>query len=137
MRTRLQISEGSLQTESWYQKLDQESRDKYRQSGRNLMQGLATYLSSDQNEGNAEARSLGYEYATRGRSHDLNVSEATKAFLFFRNGLLSALLSVYETSAIRSPLVLSSMFQKIFAFTDEILVTLMETYQAFERSKSG
>jgi hypothetical protein len=29
------------------------------------------------------------------------------------------------------------MFEKITAFTDEILITLMETYQAFERSKNS
>lgn len=136
-RTRVRISEGSLKAETWYQKLDKEARDKYRQSGRHLMQGLVTYLSSDEEEAKAEARSLGYEYATRGRSYELNVSEATKAFLFFRNALLDALLSVYEAATIRSPFLMSTMFQKINAFTDQILLTLMETYQALDRSKNG
>lgn len=136
-QTRVKISEGSLNAESWYQKLDKEARDKYRQSGRNLMQGLVTYLSSNESEGRSEARSLGYEYATRGRRHDLDVSEATKAFLFFRNALLDSLLSVYESTAIRSPIILTGMFQKINSFTDQILITLMDTYQAFERSKNG
>jgi excisionase family DNA binding protein len=136
-RTRVSISEGSLEAESWYQKLDKQARDKYRQSGRHLMQGLVTYLSSDEEAASAEARSLGYEYATRGRSYDLNVADATKAFLFFRNALLDALLSVYEAAAISSPYLLSSMFQKITAFTDEILLTIMEIYQALNRSKNG
>jgi excisionase family DNA binding protein len=136
-RTRLKISEGSLEAESWYIKLDQDAREKYRQSGRHLMQGMVTYLASDEKEANAEARSLGYEYATRGRSYELNISETTRALLFFRNALLDALFSVYKDAAIRSPLLFNSMFQKINAFTDEILITLMETYQAFERSKNG
>lgn len=134
-RTRVQISEGRLEAESWYQKLDQDARDKYRQSGRHLMQGLIVYLSTDTDEANAEARSLGYEYANRGRSHGLNISDATQAFLFFRNTLLDALLSVYESAAIRSPDILSNLFRKINAFTDGILITLMETYEAFDRSR--
>ena len=134
-RTRIQISEGHLEEEAWYQKLDQDARQKYRQSGRHLMEGLFTYLSSDGDDADAEARSLGYEYATRGRRYGLSISDATQAFLFFRNTLLDALLAVYEAAVVRSPLVLSNMFRKINAFTDRILVTLMETYQAFERSK--
>ncbi len=135
-QTRIKISEGSLNAELWYQKLDQEARDKYRQSSRHLMRGLATYLSTDENEAKAEARSLGYEYATRGRRYELDVSDATKAFLFFRNSLIDSLFSVNVTSTIRSPLVLTKMLQKINAFTDEILITLLETYQAFDRSKN-
>lgn len=134
-RTRVQISEGHLEAQSWYQKLDQEAREKYRLSGRHLMQGLITYLSTDGDEADAEARSLGYEYATRGRRYGLNVSDATQAFLFFRNTLLDALLAVYEAAVVRSPVVLSSMFRKINTFTDRILITLMETYEAFDRSR--
>jgi len=134
-RLRVQISEGHLEAESWYQKLDWEARDKYRQSGRNLMQGLIAYLSSDGDEADAEARSLGYEYATRGRRYGLNISDATQAFLFFRNTLLDALLAVYEAAVVRSPVVLGNMFRKINAFTDGILITLMETYEAFDRAK--
>lgn len=134
-RTRIQISEGHLEAENWYQKLDQDARVKYRQSGRHLMQGLFAYLSTDGDDADAEARSLGYEYATRGRRYGLSISDATQAFLFFRNTLLDALLGVYESAVVRSPLVLSSMFRRINAFTDRILITLMETYQAFDRSK--
>jgi excisionase family DNA binding protein len=133
-RTRVQISEGRLEAEVWYQKLDQDAREKYRQSGRHLMQGLITFMSTDGDEADSEARSLGYEYATRGRHYALNVSDATQAFLFFRNTLLDALLSVYEAAIVSSPVALSGMFRKINAFTDRILITLMETYEALERS---
>jgi len=132
---RVQISESHLELEPWYQKLDQEARMKYRQSGRHLVQGLLTYLSSDAEEGDAEARSLGYEYATRGRRYELKISDATQAFLFFHNSLVDALLLLYENASINSPRALSSMVRKINAFTDRILLTIMETYEAFERSK--
>jgi len=132
---RVQVSESHLELEPWYQKLDGEARMKYRQSGRNLVQGLITFLSSDAEEGDAEARSLGYEYATRGRRYDLRISDATQAFLFFHNSLVDALLLLYENASISSPRVLSSMVRKINAFTDRILLTIMETYEAFERSK--
>ena len=108
---------------------------KYRQSGRNLVQGLITYISSNAEEGDAEARSLGYEYATRGRRNALSISDATQAFLFFRSSLVDALLLVYENASISSPKILSSMVRKINDFTDRILLTIMETFEAFNRSK--
>ena len=92
------------------------------------------YMASNDDEADAEARSLGYEYATRGRRYGLNVSDATQAFLFFRNALIDAMLGVYESAAVRSPVAVSGMFRKINAFTDRILVTLMETYAAFNRN---
>lgn len=131
--TRFQITEGHLEAESWYQKLDENARDQYRLSGRNIMQGLIAYLSADGEVAEAEARSLGYEYATRGRRHGLSMLDATQAFLFFRNTLLDAMLSVYEAAAVSSSQAWSDMFRKINAFTDSIMVTLMETYEAFER----
>lgn len=135
-RTRFHITEGHLQAEAWYQKLDENARSQYRLSGRNMMQGLLAYLSCDGSEAEAEARSLGYEYATRGRRHGLSVLDATQAFLFFRNTLLDAMLSVYEAASVSSSQAWSDMFRRINKYTDGILITLLETYQAFERGNA-
>lgn len=132
-RTRLQISEGRLESEAWYQKLDEEARAQYRQSGRNLLQGLVEYLSSDGEAAKAEARSLGYEYASRGWRYGLSCVEATHALLFFRTMLIESMLSVYESAAVRSPHAWSDMFRKVNAFTDQIQITLLETYEAYQR----
>ncbi|MFN2236824.1 MAG: helix-turn-helix domain-containing protein [Anaerolineales bacterium] len=131
--TRFHITEGHLQNENWYQKLDEDARIKYRLSGRNLMSGLLAYLSATGTEADAEARSLGYEYATRGRHYDLDILDATQAFLFFRNTLFEAMLAVYEAASINSSQAWSDMFRKVNSFTDKILTTLLETYQVFDR----
>lgn len=132
-RTRIQISEGHLESESWYQKLDDDAREQYRRSGRALLQGLAGSLATDGEGAEAEARSLGYEYASRGWRYGLSCSEATHAFLFFRNVLMDSMLAVYEAAAVNSPQAWSEMFRKINAFTDQIQITLLETYDAYQR----
>lgn len=132
-RTRIQISEGRLESEEWYQKLDDDAREQYRRSGRALLQGLAGYLADDGESAEAEARSLGYEYASRGWRYGLSCSQATHAFLFFRNVLMDSMLAVYEAAAVNSPQAWSDMFRKIGAFTDQILITLLETYDAYQR----
>jgi excisionase family DNA binding protein len=132
-RIRIQIGEGHLESETWYQKLDENARNKYRISGRALLQGLSGYLASDGDVSDADARSLGYEYASRGWRHGLSSAEATQAFLFFRNVLLDSMYAVFEAAAVQSPHAWSDMFRKINTFTDHIQITLLETYDAYQR----
>lgn len=131
--TRVQISEGALESQDWYKKLDVSAREEYARSGRKLMQGLNKFLASEELVGQAEARAMGYDYATLGRRHGLDSVEATRAFLFFRNALQEALLASYEEAAIRSAEAWADMARKMDAFTNQILLSLLETYQALRK----
>lgn len=135
-RTRLEISEGHLANEGWYQKLSIEARDQYRQSGRSLMFGLINYLANDGALTDAEPRSLGYEYASRGWRCGLSSVEAANAFLFFRNLLIDSMLGFYENAGVRSPQAWADMVRKLNIFTDQIMLTLLETYEAYQRGAS-
>ncbi|MDO9128943.1 MAG: helix-turn-helix domain-containing protein [Anaerolineales bacterium] len=134
VRMRFQIGEGHLEAQPWYQKLDNEARLQYRQSGSGLMQGLANCLASQGEEAIAEARSFGYEYASRGRRYNLSHIEAAQAFLFFRNILLQAMIAVYQETRIPTGAAWGEMLHKVHAFTDQIMLSLLETYQAFENN---
>ncbi len=131
--TRVQISEGRLASEAWYQKLDEDARAQYRTSGRTLMQGLVTFMHSQVEGAGQEAEALGYEYASIGRRFGLSSVEAATAFMFFRGMLIESMLGVYEAAAVRSPHAWSSMFRKINLFTDRILMKILDTYEAYER----
>jgi excisionase family DNA binding protein len=129
---RMQIADGRLEAEPWYQKLDQAARTQYRMSGASLVRGLMTYLMSESGDGTAEAYALGYEYASRARRYALSNVDATQAFLFFRNTLLEALVNAYEEARVPPGLAWGRMLNKIHTFTDLILVHLLETYNIFE-----
>ena len=131
--TRMQIGEGRLESEGWYQKLDEEARNQYRRSGRALLQGLVGYLAGEETVAGAEARSLGYEYASRGWRNGLTAAEATRALQFFRSVLLESMLTVYSAASVYSPSAWSDMFTKVTEFTDQIQLTLLETYEAYQR----
>lgn len=134
-RTRLEISEGTMADQEWYQKLTPESRDQYRMSGRSLLQGLISYLSdgTGQEAANAEARSLGYEYASRGQHSGLTAVEAVSAFLFFRNVLFDAMVKFYDETGITSSQTWSQMVGRTQSFTDRILLTIIDTYQMLQK----
>jgi excisionase family DNA binding protein len=132
--TRMQISEGRLNAESWYAKLDDKARAQYRKSSRSLMQGLIGYLAVEKQAGGAEAQALGYEYASFGYRYGLSVTEAVSAFLFFRNLLMESMMTDYVAASVRSPIAWSDMFRKMTNFTDQIMLTLLETYEAYHRN---
>jgi excisionase family DNA binding protein len=131
--TRFQIGEGRLNSESWYSKLDEEARRQYRESGRALLRGMISAISSSGRPDMTEAEALGYEYASRGNRYNLSSVDATHAFLFFRNVLLESTLSAFEAASVRSPHAWSAMFRRITEFTDCILVKLLETYELYQR----
>ncbi len=128
---RMQISEGRLEAESWYQKLDDEARMQYRMSARSLFQGLMTYMSTEGADAANEAYAIGYEYASRARRYNLSYVDAARAFLFFRDTLIESLIKVYSDANIPARRS-TEMYTKIHTFTDEILISLLETYRKLE-----
>jgi excisionase family DNA binding protein len=130
---RMHISEGHLEAEVWYQKLDAEARGQYRESARTLFQGLVHYLASGGDDGKSEAHSIGYEYASRARRFGLNSVDAARAFLFFRNALLESVIEVYREANVPSGNAWGEILHGVNAFTDMILLHLLETYQAMEK----
>ena len=130
--TRGLLSEGTLNKEEWYGKLDHQAREAYAKSGRKIMQGLSKFLASDKTVAKAEARGVGYQYAILGRRHDLSALEATQAFIFFRKALQESLLHAYEDAAIHSPQAWANMSRKVNNFADEVLLSLLSTYQSLE-----
>jgi excisionase family DNA binding protein len=133
---RIRVAEGQLESEAWYQKLDEAARDQYRRSGMVLVQGLLAYLSSNGDQAKSEAHALGYEYASRAHRCELNSLEAVQAFLFFRNTLIEAIIEVYQGANIPSSEAWGEMLRKLHDFTDLILLHLLETYQSMGTGKA-
>jgi excisionase family DNA binding protein len=134
---RMQVTEGHLEAEAWYQKLDEEARAQYRQSARSLFQGLMNYLATTSDDAASEAFAVGYEYASRARRYNLSYVDATRAFLFFRNVLLESVMKVYSDANIPSGKAWEEMLGKVHTFTDQILISLLDTFKALETNSNG
>lgn len=129
---RMQIGEGKLESEPWYAKLDEHARAQYRQSGILLVRGLMAYMASEDPSDDNESYALGYEYASRGHRYGLRAVEAAHAFLFFRNTLLEAFFAAYDQARVPPGAAWGRMLSKMHAFTDKILLHLLETYDLME-----
>jgi excisionase family DNA binding protein len=132
-QVRIQVAEGKLESERWYQKLDSEARSQYRLSGNSLARGMMNYLITQGSDGLSEAHSIGYEYASRAHRYGLNSAEATQAYLFFRNTLIEGIMQVFIDANVPSRDALA-MFTKLNTFADQILLALLETYEAFKEA---
>ncbi len=127
---RVRIAEGQLEAEGWYQKLDDEARMQYRQSAHSLFQGLIAFISTAGENSGSEAHAIGFEYASRARRYELSYAEAAQAFLFFRNTLIESVVNAYREANVPFDI----MLHRMHIFTDEILVSLLQTYQTLEQS---
>ncbi len=130
---RMQISEGRLQVESWYQKLDEDARAQYRLSSRSLFHGMMIYMTSNGADAESEAYAIGYEYASRAHRYSLSYVDAARAFLFFRDTLIESVIKVCNDAKMPASQA-SQMYRKIHTFTDEILISLLQTYQTLEKA---
>jgi excisionase family DNA binding protein len=128
---RMQISEGRLQAEIWYKKLDEDARVQYRMSARSLFHGLMTYVATNGVEAENEAYAIGYEYASRAHRYSLSYVDAARAFLFFRDTLIESVIKVYREANVPSGQT-ADMFHKMHKFTDDILISLLQTYESLE-----
>lgn len=131
---RVQVAEGRLEEEAWYLKLDEEARSQYRLSGGVLARGLMNFLTEENDGESDEARSLGYEYASRAKRYELNSAEATRAFLFFRNMLFEAVMRQLADSNISSKDAWH-LLSRVIAFTDQIQLALLETFLSYENPR--
>jgi len=140
-QVRMQADEGVFAKQAWYQKLTPEVREQYRRSGQQMLRSLWRCLMSPENDQQkqddniaAEARALGYEYATRARQAGLSVTEALTAFIFFADTLLSAILEVIEGSNAPSPHIWVAVLRKTKTFITQTAATMMEIYEAYEQN---
>lgn len=133
---RIHIAEGRLEAEAWYRKLNEEARVQYRQSGGMLARGLMNYLAADDEGATSEARSLGYEYASRAQRYELNSVEAISAFLFFRNMLIEAVMRQFADANVPSADAWV-LLSRVITFTDQIQLSLLETFDSYQEIRHG
>ena len=127
---RVQIAEANLQAEGWYQKLDEAARADYRSTARQLFHGLMASLAAGDEQATLESQAIGRDYAARARKYGLDAVDATRALLFFRNALIESMMKVYREANVLSGGAWEQMLHQLHGFTDEILISLLESYRA-------
>lgn len=125
-RTRLELTNGRLDTESWYTRLDEDAKQQHRMLGRELLGALIQYLSSDNSESVLnDGRDIGMQYAALAHDLRLSVSDATRAFLMFRDVLMESLVQISSLQGTRRPQEMVAIHRQVSLFTNEVLAAML------------
>jgi excisionase family DNA binding protein len=132
-RTRLQMAEGRLAETAWYQRFDEVRRRELREAGRGQLRLLLRYLAdegpADPAAIPAEVADLGRAYERLGREAGLSLAETVSVYLYFRDFLYDSVIDVYQASGQRAAREWARMHRRIAAFTNAILLALLEAHQ--------
>lgn len=123
-RARMESSDGRLETEAWYARLDEDARQRHRALGRDLMLLLRRHL---EDPGPAspptEAVELGARYAALARGEGMSVSEAMRAFLLFKEMVAGGIRQLAGL-----PGQVADLDRRADLFVNEVLIAMVETY---------
>lgn len=135
-RTRMQMAEGRLKDQGWYARLDEARRHEFRESGRRLLGALLHYLGED-GEAAPEVVAIGCEYERLGRTAGLSLGETVRLFQFFADFLYDSVVDVYQASGFRAAREWAQMHRRVAAFTNAVLLALIEAHQPAMEPPAG
>jgi hypothetical protein len=115
----------------WLAGHDEEARRAHRELGRRLLQEIARAAPAPElsDAARAGAGSIGREYAALSMGRSLSLSEAVRAFLFFRDTLVDALV---QMAGALEPIAAPSwqaVHHQLSAFLNEVLIALVQVYE--------
>ncbi|MEZ4592633.1 MAG: helix-turn-helix domain-containing protein [Chloroflexota bacterium] len=130
-RARLELTDGALNDETWYQRLDDAARQQLRQIGHHLIQLFQQYLTqaTPLPAARAEARKIGQQYERLGRESGLSLAETTRAYLYFREFLSQTVYDLAETMGTQGPVQWGQIHHKIITITNEVLLALVAAHE--------
>lgn len=133
-QVRQEMASRPIGQQDWYMQLSSDDRVWYRSAGQRLLGLLLQFASRQENATHFlnESRTVGLEYGRRFAGAGMSVKELVRAFLYFRQMIVSA---AYQTD---DPIYQGDnegmrLLQRINQFMDEVLLS---TLDGFEHSVS-
>lgn len=129
-RARLEIANGRLEREIWYRGFNEASKEQHRVMGRRLMMLLLDALRVRNNDAALvrNARNIGREYGRVSLQHGTSLSNALRAFLFFRDYIFEELNELSFGQDEQTNLDFLDAHRRLNRIVNEMLVSMVKTY---------
>jgi excisionase family DNA binding protein len=128
------MDEGQLGGQAWYAKLSYEARESLRSKVRRLLDALMYHLASNtggnHNTPPGTAIDVGKDYAAMMRSQGLKLTDTVRGFAFIHHFVIDSVIQLSETASPRSPSEWGELLRQVYTFTDAVLLSVIEHYQA-------
>jgi excisionase family DNA binding protein len=123
----------------WLEGSDEETRRAYRELGRRLMQEIVRAVSAAEISGPVRdaAESIGQQYAALSLRRSLSLSQAVRAFLFFRDNIVDALVQMAGALEPVAAPSWQAVHHQLSAFLNEVLIALIRAYGEKPRDGNG
>jgi hypothetical protein len=126
------VTGGSLTAEPWYRQFDEATRERHRTMGRRLL-GLTLHFLNAQDDATLserflrEAEALGGDYGRIAAQHGLALSEAMRAFLYFRDFLLESVVQMRDVAGANADSLRT--YHRINGFANDVLIAMVAAFQ--------
>lgn len=117
----------------WFRAYSAATQDEHRRLGRRLVDLAVRYAAITPAAGDRaslleEGRHIGGHYGRTGARHGLSPVETLEAFLFFRNPVVHAVVSIIEEQELATRRAVR-VFAEINHFMDQVLIATMEAHE--------
>jgi excisionase family DNA binding protein len=129
-RMRMEMSRAETSDAAWLTHFDEPMRQRYRETGRQLLGLLLRYISSPEERADAlaRARELGREYAFISRDHGLTLADSVQAVLFFHNSLTSSVVQMAGSLNPVSGMDWAATHRQVTEFVNDVLLAMVKAY---------
>ncbi len=136
-RARLDIGEGRLDKTTWYRHFDERGKEVHRKLGRQLMLLLVRVLRGEESEPELarQARKLGQEYGRTNVQEKIQLTDAVRAFLFFRDYVFEDLIGFSLGGENVSEPDSVERYRRASHFVNEILIAMVEIFAREKRKR--
>lgn len=117
---------------------DEAARQELRHMGRKLMGVLMQYIALDENDADgtavlAEAQSIGQHYGALAFTHNMSLTDALQATMFFRDTLVEAAIELPESARVR-PQANKRLLRRINKVLNAVQLAIASAYETDTRS---
>jgi excisionase family DNA binding protein len=128
-QTRMQV--GALNSEAWYKAMSENSRQKLREQGREVLEALRDYLANNAPDSKLPpAIRLGKQYAEILEADQLTLPQAVRGFFYFSDFVTNSVLTWSEITPPRSASEWANLLRQVNTFINAMLLSIIEFYEA-------
>ena len=129
--TRMQVG-GTLVQQSWYELLDEKTRNSLRQEGMHTLEAIRKYvLTGAPDEHLALAITSGKNYAALLNNEGLSLPDAVRGFFYFSDFVVNSILTWTEITPQRNTAAeWGNLLRQVNTFINTILLSVIEYYEA-------
>jgi excisionase family DNA binding protein len=134
-RMRMEMGHAQASQAAWLTHFDEPMRQRYRETGRQLLGLLLRFISSPDHraEALAQACEIGQKYAVISRENGLTLADAVRAVLFFHNSLTDSVVQMASSLGSMDGVNWSVTHRQVTNFVNDVLVAMVEAYTGEER----